>query len=87
MPVCYLHVRIDTHSMVTEEMELGHSQAARQEAAKRIGALLHDHSEQVWADEEWQMDVTDADGLILYVIQLSARKSSATQGVGSDGTP
>lgn len=62
------------------EAELPNSTAARVEAAKRIGSLLHDHAGQLWADQDWQIDVTDRDGLILYVIQVSALKSATTNG-------
>ena len=51
---------------------------ARVEAAKRIGLLLHAHAGKLWADEEWQMDVTDDKGLIPFVINIAAMKSSAT---------
>ena len=50
---------------------------ARIEAAKRIGLLLHAHAGKLWADEDWQMDVTDETGLILFVINVVAIKSPA----------
>jgi hypothetical protein len=64
--------------MVTEAAELGDSDEARIEAAKRIGLLLHAHAGKLWTDEDWQMDVTDDTGLILFVINVSAMRSSAT---------
>jgi hypothetical protein len=66
--------------MITQGAELADSTAARIEAAKRIGNLLHDHAGQLWIDQEWQMDVTDQNGLILYVIQVSAMRTAATLG-------
>jgi hypothetical protein len=66
--------------MITQGAELADSTAARVEAAKRIGNLLHDHAGQLWVDQEWQMDVTDQNGLILYVIQISAMRTAATLG-------
>jgi hypothetical protein len=48
------------------------------QAAKRIGILLHDHAGKLWVDEDWQMDVTDERGLVLFVINISAMRSSAT---------
>jgi hypothetical protein len=71
-------VRTETDVLLTEGAELPDSRAARVEAAKRIGDLLKDHAGQLWVDREWQMDVTDADGLILYVIHVSAMKTPAT---------
>lgn len=64
--------------MLTEGAELADGTAARVEAAKRIGDLLHQHASKLWIDQNWQMDVTDAAGLILYVINVAALKSPAT---------
>ena len=74
----HFQVRTGTHVMVTEAAELGDSDEARIEAAKRIGLLLHAHAGTLWTDEDWQMDVTDDTGLILFVINVSAMRSSAT---------
>ena len=63
--------------MVTEVMDRPDSEA-RIEAAKRIGLLLHAHASKLWAHEDWQMDVTDDAGLILFVINICAMKSAAT---------
>jgi hypothetical protein len=54
--------------------------ALRIEMARFVGELLRDHAELIWADEDWQVDVTDGAGLILYVIHVSAMKTSATSG-------
>lgn len=78
LPFYHFEVRTQTHVMITEGAELADSSAARIEAAKRIGKLLHDHAGQIWVDEEWQMDVTDEKGLILYVISVAAMRSAAT---------
>jgi hypothetical protein len=61
----HFQVRTGTHVMVTEVADLSDSDEARVEAAKRIGLLLHDHPGRLWADEDWQMDVTNDKGLIL----------------------
>ena len=68
--------------MVTEFADLVGSDEARIEAAKRIGLLLHAHAGKLWADEDWQMDVTDAAGLILFVITIVAERSAATSNTG-----
>jgi hypothetical protein len=57
---------------------LADTDQARIEAAQRIGLLLHEHANKLWADEDWQMDVTDDTGLILFVINVHALKSPAT---------
>jgi hypothetical protein len=74
----HFQVRTGTHVMVTEVSDLKDSDKARVEAAKRIGLLLHAHASRLWADEDWQMDVTDDTGLILFVINISAMRSAAT---------
>jgi len=73
----HFQVRTGTHVMVTEVAELSDSDEARVEAAKRVGLLLHAHAGRLWADEDWQMDVTNDKGLILFVINISAIKSAA----------
>lgn len=74
----HFQVRTDSHVMTTDMVELRDLNAARADAARRVGALLQKHSEAIWADEAWQMDVTNADGLILFVIHIVASKSPAT---------
>lgn len=80
MPFYNFEVRTPSHVLITEGDELADTTAARVEAAKRIGALLLDHAGQLWVDQDWQMDVTDETGLILYVIQINALRSAATNG-------
>ena len=63
--------------MVTDAAELADTDEARVEAAKRIGELLQVHAGKLWVDEDWQMDVTDETGLILFVINIIAMKSPA----------
>ena len=73
--------------MVTETVDLSNTEEVRTEAAKRIGMLLHTHSGLLWADESWQMDVTDDVGLVLFVINISAMKSSATMDPRTRSSP
>lgn len=80
MPFYHFEIRTPTHVLITEGAELPDSTAARVEAAKRIGKLLHDHAGQLWVDQDWQMDITDERGLILYAINIAALRSSATNG-------
>lgn len=73
--------------MMTEVADLQATEDARIEAAKRIGVLLTTHAGALWADEEWQMDVTDDTGLVLFVINVSAMRSSATMDVRTRSNP
>lgn len=78
MPFFNFEVRTESHVMLTEGKELANADAAREEAARRVGELLTDHAGRLWVDEVWQMDVTDRDGLILYVVTVTATKTAAT---------
>jgi len=78
VPFFNFEVRTESHVMLTEGAELANQDAARNEAARRIGELLTDHASRIWTDQVWQMDVTNESGLILYVIQVSAMKTAAT---------
>jgi hypothetical protein len=50
----------------------------RIELAQFVGELLKDHAGKIWVDEDWRIDVTDASGLILYVMNVVATESAAT---------
>jgi hypothetical protein len=82
--VAFFHfqVRTQSHVLLTQGSELKGLSAARVEAACRVGELLQKHAGQIWTDEEWQMDVTDGRGLILFVLRVSASKTPATASVG-----
>lgn len=79
----HFQVRTDTHVLLADASELEDVDEARIKAARRVGTLLHEHAGQLWADEEWRMDITNADGLILFVIQISAMRTAATAEVGA----
>jgi hypothetical protein len=72
-------VRTDTHVLLSDSVELDDLERARIEAACRVGELLKVHASAIWSDKEWHMDVTDNAGLILFAIQISAMKTSATK--------
>lgn len=62
----------------TVPVESDDVRALRIELAKFVGELLKDHADKIWADQDWRVDVTDEEGLILYVMHLSATDSAAT---------
>jgi hypothetical protein len=78
VPFYNFEVRTPSHVMLTEGADLADTTAARVEAARRVGELLRDHAGQLWVDQDWQMDVTNETGLILYVINVSAIRTAAT---------
>lgn len=49
----------------------------RIEVARFVGELLRDHAMQIWSDEDWRVDVTDENGLILYYMQISSFQAPA----------
>jgi hypothetical protein len=73
----HFQVRTDTHVMLTEAVDLRNADEARVGAAKRVGILLQEHAGKIWADENWQMDVTDERGLVLFAIFVQAVQSSS----------
>jgi hypothetical protein len=54
--------------------------ALRVEVARFVGEMLRDHARQIWADEDWRIDVTDEKGLILYVMQIQAIQAPVAKG-------
>jgi hypothetical protein len=80
MPRYNIQVRTESHVRTAVEVEQDDLTALRIELARFVGELLKDHAEQIWVDEDWRVDVTDGDGLILYVMEISASDSAATMG-------
>ncbi|WP_409566228.1 DUF6894 family protein [Methylobacterium sp. J-070] len=63
--------------MFTEAGDLPGLDEGRTETARRVGALLTQHAKQIWVDEDWQMNVTDGRGRILFIIHIAAFTASA----------
>jgi hypothetical protein len=80
MSMYYINIRTDSHIASTTEFETGSLTDLRLEMARFVGEILKDHAALLWVDEAWQVDVTDADGLIYYVIHIDASETSATSG-------
>jgi hypothetical protein len=53
---------------------------ARIEASRRVGELLKVHAVKIWEDQDWQMQVMDETGLILFAIYISAIRSPVLSG-------
>ncbi len=77
--IFHFQVRTETHVLLAESADLDGLEAARVEASRRAGDLLLQHASRLWVDEDWQMDVTNDAGLILFVIHISAMRTAATQ--------
>lgn len=75
-----INIRTESHIADTVRVEKDDLTALRLELAQFVGEMLKDHAELIWSDEEWQIDVTDDVGLILYVMNISATQSPAMLG-------
>jgi hypothetical protein len=80
MPLYHINIRTESHIANTLDVERASLTELRLEMAVFVGELLKDHAELIWVDQDWQIDVTNDDGLILYVIHISASETSATAG-------
>jgi hypothetical protein len=80
MPIYHINVRTESHIADTLDVERESLTDLRIEMARFVGELLKDHADLIWADQDWQVDVTNDEGLILYVLNISATETSATIG-------
>jgi hypothetical protein len=75
-----INIRTESHIADSVDVEMENLTDLRVEMARFVGELLKDHAALIWADQDWQVDVTDATGLILYVLHISAADTPATAG-------
>ena len=78
MPRFNIELRTETRVWDTLEIERDDHTSLREELARFVGEMLRDHAGQIWEDQDWRVDVTDATGLIPYVMHISASKTAAT---------
>lgn len=83
MPRFNLNVRTESHIAATMIVEKDDLHSLRLEMAQFVGNLLKNHAELIWSDEDWQIDVSDDRGLIIYAMHVSAFKTPATTGFGN----
>jgi hypothetical protein len=77
MPAYRINIRTESHIADSVDVETENLTDLRLELARFVGELLKDHAELIWADQDWQVDVTDSAGLILYVLHISAAETAA----------
>jgi hypothetical protein len=80
MPVYNINIRTASHIADTVQTTKESLTDLRIEMARFVGELLKDHAALIWEDQDWQVDVTDEAGLILYVLNISASDTAATAG-------
>jgi hypothetical protein len=73
-----IELRTRTHVKETLALERNDLRSLRVEVASFVGELLRDHAEQIWTDEDWQVEATDEHGLILFTISVFASDTAAT---------
>jgi hypothetical protein len=75
MPYYIINLRTRSHIADMAEVDCESTEDLRIEVARFVSELLRDHAVALWVDQDWQVDVTDHTGLILYVVHLSAYAS------------
>jgi hypothetical protein len=72
LPRYYFHI-VDSVVLPDEDgLELPDIAAAKVEAVKSAGEMLHDHAERFWASPDWKVIVTGEDRTVLFSIDCRA---------------
>jgi hypothetical protein len=74
----HIELRSTSHVASTLQIEKDDLTAVRVEVAAFVGELLRDHAEQIWSDQDWQVEATDENGLILFTLNVFASDTAAT---------
>ncbi len=77
MPSFNIELRNAERIWETLEIEAVDHTALRIEVAQFIGELLKEHAQQIWLDQEWRVDVTDHNGMIIFIMHLFVTDSAA----------
>ena len=70
-----------------EGSEFPDLESVRNEAVRRSGVLLRDHSESFWSGQGWRLVVTDSVGMIMFTLHFLAVSSPATVTYGARVIP
>jgi hypothetical protein len=72
VPRYYFHTD-NSHSLRDRDgVELADVEAARHEAVRALGEILKERVDEFWHDGTLRMCVADADGLTLFLVEVSA---------------
>jgi hypothetical protein len=80
-----IELRTEKRVSDTLTVESADQTALRIQVAQFVGELLKEHAGKIWADEDWRVDVTDNNGLILYVMHISAVQAPAVANAAPSG--
>lgn len=78
MPRFHVELRSTSHVATTLDVDTDDLTAVRVEVARFVRELLKDHAEQIWKDEDWQVEATDESGLIFFTLNIFASDTAAT---------
>jgi hypothetical protein len=79
VPRYFFHVHDGAELPDEDGTELPDLASARNEAVRLAGASLKDHAQAFWNEEQWSIDVTDEDGLMLFSLTFFATNAPATR--------
>ncbi|MBP0492053.1 DUF6894 family protein [Pararoseomonas indoligenes] len=85
MPRYFFHVRDGQSLPDRTGKELPNISAAKQQAVHLAGGLLKADNGAFWSGEEWQMEVVDEAGLVLFTLDFLATESPAVRAGRSAG--
>ena len=77
MPRYFFHVHDGISILDEDGTELPDLDAARKEAVCMSGEMLRDHAERFWNGEEWNLDVADEGGIVLFTLMFMGMNSPA----------
>ena len=77
MPRFHIELRSTSHVASTVDIDRDDLDGVRVEVAQFVGELLRDHADQIWKDEDWQVEATDENGLILFTMHIFASGTPA----------
>jgi hypothetical protein len=77
MALFFFHTQTDTRFTDLEGTEIDGAVEARRQAIKTCGEMMRDAPEGFWGSRPWSVTVTDADGLVLWEVQVDGSLSAA----------
>ncbi len=77
MALYFFHTKDGHEEIDAEGTDLPTLSNARVEAAKVMGDLLRRRSGDLWVDGDWNLTVTDSEGLVLLCIDVAATEAPA----------
>ena len=75
MPRYFFNVYDGYSSLDTDGTELPDIYTAQGEAIRLSGEILREVGAKFWNGTEWRLEVTDADGAVLFVLSFSAQET------------